>query len=93
MVHVQTLAKELNINEDQLILESINLYLRNNLYKVESEMYIILHKFNVKDIYEFEQKVKSGDIHESQGFDDFFKLDMLTVKHDKFKSLLSLIND
>ena len=93
MVPVQTLAKELNINADQLMLESINLYLRNNLYKVESEMYIILNKFNVKDIYEFEQKVKSGDINESQGFDDFFKLDMLTAKHDKFKSLLALIND
>ncbi|MBM2815704.1 MAG: hypothetical protein HW421_2466 [Ignavibacteria bacterium] len=93
MVSVQTLAKELNINADQLMLESINLYLRNNLYKVESEMYIILQKFNVDDIYDFEKKVKSGVINESQGFDDFFKLDSLTAQKDKFKSLLALLND
>lgn len=93
MIPVQTLAKELNINSDQLMLESINLYLKNNLYKIESEMHVILHKFNVCNIYDFEQKVKSGAINELKGFDDFFKLDNLSAKQDKLKSLLELIND
>ena len=34
-------------------------------------MYIIHHKFNVKDIYEFAKKVKTGELNESQGFDEF----------------------
>jgi hypothetical protein len=93
MIPVQTLAKELNINAEQLLYESFDLYLKQNLYKIQSEMFSILKKFDVKDIYEFDEKIKSGTISESEGFEDFFKLDNLSSKNDKYNQLIALIND
>ena len=92
MISIESLAKQLNINSEQLLSESINLYLNQNLYRIQSEMYLIQKKFDILDIFDFNSKVKEGKIHEAESLEDFFKLDHLTIEKEKYESLISQIN-
>ncbi|MBM2816879.1 MAG: hypothetical protein HW421_3641 [Ignavibacteria bacterium] len=93
MVNIQFIANELQVNSEQLLSDSLKLYLSQNLNKIESEIYLILKKFNVKDVKEFEQFVHKGEITENDGYDDFFKLDNLTARQEKLKSIIEKLND
>lgn len=85
---IDTTAKELNINSDELIKEGVKTYLEKLLAKVETEIFILAKKHGVKDVFELDSRVKEGFISEQDAYDDYFAFDNLEADRDKIKKLL-----
>ena len=85
---IDTTAKELNINSNELIKESVKTYLEKLLAKVETEIFILAKKHGVKDVFELDFRVKEGFISEQDAYDDYFAFDNLEADRDKIKKLL-----
>jgi len=81
-------AKELRMNPDELIRESLRTYLNQMLSKVESEIFILAKKHGVKDVFELDSKAKKGIISEKDAYDDYFILDNLEADRESIKKLL-----
>ena len=81
-------AKELQMNPEELMKESVKTYLNQKLSKVESEIFILARKYGVKDVFELDSRVKEGLISEKDAYEDYFAYDNLEVDRDKIKKLL-----
>lgn len=85
---IDTTAKELNMNSDELIKEGVKTYLEKLLSKVETEIFILAKKHGVKDVFELDSRVKEGFISEQDAYDEYFAFDNLEADRDKIKKLL-----
>jgi len=88
MNSIDAVAKELHMNTNELIKESIRTYLMQRLSKVESEIFLLAKKYGVKDALELDDRVKEGLISEKDSYDDYFALDNLEAEKEKIKRLL-----
>lgn len=86
---VSTIAKQLNMSPKVLEEKSLRLFLQKELQLVESELLNLAVKYGAKNIRQFDQKVKKGEIPETQdSLEDFFKFDHLEAKRDKIRKML-----
>ena len=88
---IDGVAKELHMNPDDLMKESVRTYLNQKLSKVESEIFILARKYGVKDVFELDTRVKEGFISEKDAYDDYFAYENLEADRDKIKKLLEEI--
>lgn len=88
MTTIDIVAKELHMKPDELLHESIRTYLDRRLSKVEAEIFLLVKRYGVKDVFELDTKVKDGLINEEDAHDDYFNLDNLEADRDKIKRLL-----
>jgi len=88
MAVIDTVAKELHINPKQLLKESLKVYLEKRLSKVESDIFLITKKYGVKDVFEFDSKVKAGFVSEHEAYEDYFIFDNLETEREKIKKML-----
>lgn len=91
MAFIDTAAKELKMNPNDLLNESLKSYLHSRLSKVETELFVLTKKYGVKDVFELDSKVKKGLISEKDSYDDYFTLDNLETDREKIKKLLKKI--
>ncbi|MEQ8222629.1 MAG: hypothetical protein ABRQ37_10035 [Candidatus Eremiobacterota bacterium] len=84
----ETVAKEFHMKQEDLLKESVRIYLIQKLYKIESEMYLILKKYGIKNILDMDSKVKEGLIKEEQAYEDYFALDNLEFDRKKIREFL-----
>jgi len=89
MAVIDLVAKELHMKPDELLKESLRTYLEKRLAKVEADIYILTKKFGVKDVFEFDSRVKEGFITEEEGYEDYFIFDNLEAEREKIKKFLS----
>jgi hypothetical protein len=82
MVTLEELAKNLHMKPDDLLRESLEVFLRRKLRVIESELFLLAKKYGVSNILEFDQRVKEGKFHENDIFDDYFKFDNLEAERD-----------
>ncbi|MCF6158376.1 MAG: hypothetical protein E3K32_07355 [wastewater metagenome] len=66
----------------------IKTYLEKRLSKVEADLFLLAKKYGVKDVFEFDSKVKAGFIRESDAYDDYFNYDNLEAEREKIKKIL-----
>ena len=59
--------------------------------KVEADIFLIAKKYGVKNVGEFDTKIKKGFISEKEGFEDFFALDGFTAERNKIKKFLKTL--
>lgn len=76
----ETVAKEFHMKQEELLKESVRIYLIQKLYKIESEIYLILKKYGVKNILDMDSKIKEGLIKEEQAYEEYFSLDNLETE-------------
>jgi hypothetical protein len=88
MLIFETVAKEFHMKQEELLKESVRMYLIQKLYKIESEIYLILKKYGIKNILDMDSKVKEGLIKEDQAYEDYFTLDNLEADRKKLKEFL-----
>lgn len=93
MLSVQKAAHEFNMPSEKLILESIKLYIRQQLLKVEAELFHYCRKYGVKDVFEMDEKLKAGSLKESDIIDDFFTFDHLVYERGRLTDLLKEAGD
>jgi hypothetical protein len=91
MVQIETIekvAKEIQIDSDRLIKESLKEYLGNQLRKIEIEMFKLKAKYNVTSAEEIDDHYKKGTLEEEGTWEDFFRLDRL--EYQKKQTLKAL---
>ncbi|MBI1883307.1 MAG: hypothetical protein HYS08_03770 [Chlamydiae bacterium] len=67
---------------------SLRTYLEQQLRHVESEIFRIASRHEVKDVFQLDQFIQSGKIREEEGWEDFFELDELETRRKQISSLL-----
>lgn len=91
MAFIDTVAKELKMNPNELLNVSLKSYLYSRLSMVETELFVLTKKYGVKDVFELDSKAKKGLISEKDSYDDYFTLDNLEADREKIKKLLEKI--
>ena len=82
MVTLKELAKDLHMKPDELIRESLEVFLRHKLKVIESELFLLAKEYGVSSVLEFDKMVKEGRFHEEDAFEDYFKFDNLEAERD-----------
>ena len=88
MAVIDMVAKELHMNPKKLLNESLKSYLEKRLSKVEADIFLLVKKYGVKDVFGLDAKVKKGFISEKDAYDDYFTLDNLEAEREKIKKFL-----
>ena len=91
MAVIDAVAKELHMEPKELLKESLKGYLEKRLSKVEADIFLLVKKYGVKDVFEMDAKVKKGLISEKDAYDDYFTLDNLEAESEKIKRILEKI--
>lgn len=91
MTVIDTIAKEFHLNPNELLKESLRLYVYQKLAKIEADIFLIEKKYGVKDVFELDSKTKEGLISEKDAYDDYFALDNLEAEREKVKKLLEKV--
>ncbi len=89
MVNIDTIAKGLNIGKEGLIRESLKTYLNQRLIKIETDLYLLVKKYGVKNIFEFDTFIKKGFIKEKDAYENYFIFDNLEAEREKIKKILN----
>jgi len=88
MAIIDAVAKEFNMKPKELLKESLKTYLEKRLSKVEADIFLLVKKYGVKDVFELDSKVKEGIVSEREAYDDYFVLDNLEAEREKIKIFL-----
>lgn len=88
MAVIDEVAKELHMKPKELLKESLKTYLEKRLTKVEADIFLLAKKYGIKDVFEFDSKVKAGFIRESDAYEDYFNFDNLEAEREKIKKIL-----
>jgi hypothetical protein len=88
MAVIDMVAKELHMNPKVLLKESLKSYLEKRLSKVEADIFLLVKKYGVKDVFGLDAKVKKGFISEKDAYDDYFTFDNLEAEREKIKKFL-----
>ena len=88
MLSIQRIADELNVSEADLIQKSVKSYLKQQLIKVEAELFQYCKKYGVKTVFEMDEKLKDGSLKENDIIDDFFAFDHLEHEREHLMNLL-----
>lgn len=91
MKTIELVAKGLHMKTGELLKEMMRNYLEKKLLKIEREIFLLAKKYGVKDVFEFDTKIKKGIFNEKEGYEDYFLLDNLEVEQEKIKNLLEKI--
>jgi low affinity Fe/Cu permease len=87
MTVIEATAETLHMKPEDLIKESLKVFIEQKIVTVEAEIFLIAKKFGVKDIFELDQKIEEGLVGENEAFDDYFHLDHLEAERKKLKQL------
>jgi hypothetical protein len=85
---IEQVAQRLQTKPEVLERESLKLYLEKKLRVIESELFLLAHRYGVRDVAELDEMVKGGKFHEDEAFEDYFNLDYLEHERDKLSRLL-----
>lgn len=91
MTVLDLVAKEFRMKPKELLKESLKTYLEKRLSKVEADIFLLSKKYGVKDVFDFDSKVKAGFISEDKAYDDYFAFDSLEAEREKIKKFLEKI--
>jgi hypothetical protein len=67
---------------DELMKESLEVFLKRKLKVIESELFLLAKKYGVLDVQEFDKMIQEGRFHEREAFEDYFKFDNLEAERD-----------
>jgi len=87
-MEVKEVSKTLGVSEDELVEKGVKAYLEMELRRVKAEIYSVFSKYKVGSFKELDEKVSSGELSETETFEDFTKLDYLESKREKIEKLL-----
>lgn len=85
-----TIAEKLNIPLSIIKKESMRNFLERKLLEVETELFTLVSKYDVRGIKEFDGLIKSGKIRETaDNREDFFRIDALEADRDAVRDLIA----
>lgn len=78
----ESIALRLRLSPRELERESLRLFLRHQLRRIESQLLSLAHRYGVHTVTEFDRLVQSGQVHEAEAFEDYFEFDNLEAERD-----------
>jgi len=78
----------LGIEESILEREALLQYILSELRRVKLESKLIMTRYGVSSIGELDEKVRKGELKETDVFEDLTRLDYLLDREEKLKKLL-----
>ncbi len=78
----------LGIEEDVLAREALRQYILSELRRIRIETKLIMSRYGVASIEELDEKIRRGELKESDVFEDLTHLDYLLDKEEKLRKLL-----
>jgi hypothetical protein len=85
---IEQVAQRLQTKSEVLERESLKQYLERKLRVVESELFLLAHRYGVRDVTELDEMIKQGRFHEDEAFEDYFDFDYLEHERDKLLQAL-----
>lgn len=89
--YIENTAETLNISRDEMIRESLRLYLERKIRELKIEIFKIRTKYNISSIEEFDEKYKTGEIDEKDSWQEYQQLDHLEFKKEELEKTLENI--
>ncbi len=81
-------SKILGVEEDILEREALRQYILSELRRVKLESKLIMARYGVLSIEELDEKIRRGELEETEVFEDLTRLDYLLDREEKLKKLL-----
>ena len=78
----ESIASRLQLAPQELEQASLRLFLNHKLRLVESQLLGLARKYGVQTVTELDELIKSGRIHESEAFEDYFEFDHLEAERN-----------
>jgi hypothetical protein len=88
---IEALAEKLNLSKDEMLRDSLKVFLEKKLREIKTEIFKIRTKYGVSSVEEFEDRYKKGDIEEKDTWQDLQKLDHLEFKKDELEKALKVL--
>ena len=84
----ESIAPKLNLSPQELEKVSLRLFLTHQLRLVESQLLNLARKYGVQTVTELDEMVQSGQIHETEAFEDYFEFDHLEAERGALRDSL-----
>jgi hypothetical protein len=84
----ESIAIKLKLSPQELEQASLRLFLNHRLRLIESQLLGLAHKYGVQTVTELDDLVQTGQIHETEAFEDYFEFDHLEAERDVVLDLL-----
>ncbi len=78
----------LGVEESILEREALRQYILSELRRVKLESKLIMTRYGVSSIEELDEKVRKGELRETEVLEDLTRLDYLLDREEKLKKLL-----
>jgi hypothetical protein len=85
MTVIEATAKSLQMKTDDLLRESLKIYIDQKLSAIEAEIFSIAKKHGVKDVFDLDKRIEEGLVSENEAYEDYFRLDYLEAERQKLK--------
>jgi len=85
MTAIEATAKSLQMNPDDLLRESLKVFIDQKLSAIEAEIFFIAKKHGVNDVFELDKRIGEGLVSEDEAYEDYFRLDYLEAERQKLK--------
>lgn len=86
---IEAVAKKLNLSGEEIIRDSLRLYLEKKIRELKTDIYKIRTKYGVSSTEAFEEKYKKGEIEEKDSWQEFQQLDHLEYKKEELEKALA----
>ena len=86
--NISDIAEKLNITTDDLLHDSVKIFLERKLRELKTDIFKITSKYGVLSVEELEEKYKKGELEEKDSWQDFQLLDHLEFKRDEVEKIL-----
>jgi hypothetical protein len=85
---IEALAEKLNLSKDEMLRDSLKVFLERKLREIKTEIFKIRTKYGVSSVEEFEDRYKKGEIEEKDTWQDLQRLDHLEFKKDELEKAM-----
>jgi len=88
---LEQIATKLDVIPEQLERESLRVYVQRKLRLIESELFGLAQLFGIRNICEFDEKIRAGEFHEAEAFEEYFRFDYLESERSKLLEILETL--
>jgi len=88
---VNSIVHQLQIPEEDLVSQSLRLWLENQLRTIKAEIFEVTGRYGVSGVEEMDARYRDGTLEEAGSWRDFQRLDHLEYHRDRLADLIESI--